>query len=235
MSKTIAIMQPYFLPYIGYWQLMNTVDQFVVYDNVQYTKKGWINRNRFLLNGKTETFTLPLKKDSDYLNISERYLSDNYNESFRKLLRKIEMAYMKAPYFREGFELLESCLMFDDKNLFKFIYHSIETIKNYLELDTELVVSSSVDIDHELRSVAKVKAICKALNADAYINPHGGKSLYQIEDFAAQAISLKFLKSREFEYEQFQSIHIPWLSIIDLIMFCSKLEIQAKLTEFDYV
>ena len=60
-GRTLGIMQPYFLPYIGYWQLLSAVDQFVVYDNIKYTKKGWINRNRFLRDGTDAVFTIPLK------------------------------------------------------------------------------------------------------------------------------------------------------------------------------
>lgn len=235
MTKTIAIMQPYFLPYIGYWQLMNAVDQFVVYDNIQFTKKGWINRNRFLQNGKPETFTLPLKKDSDYLDVADRYLSNNYDEHAQKLLRKFESAYVKAPNFSEGFKLLEQCLLYEDRNLFNFIYHSIETVKNYLELDTQLVVSSTLDIDHGLRSAEKVKAICSFIDANVYVNPQGGMELYNKDDFEAEGISLKFLHSHEIEYDQNQITHSPWLSIIDLIMFCNRSEIQAALTKFDYL
>src|SRR5690554_1369276 len=94
----IAIMQPYFLPYLGYWQLMNCVEKFVVYDDVQFTKKGWIHRNRYLNNGKDQVFTLPLKKDSDYLDVVDRSVSDSWEVEKGKLKRKIEGAYKKAPH-----------------------------------------------------------------------------------------------------------------------------------------
>ncbi|AFJ01910.1 WbqC-like protein [Methylophaga frappieri] len=214
---------------------MNAVDQFVIYDNIQFTKKGWINRNRFLLNSQPQTFTLPLKKDSDYLDVSERYLSDIHDEHVKKLLRQFEAAYAKTPHFYEGVKLLRECLLFNDKNLFNFVYHSIKTVRDYLSIDTELVISSSLDIDHDLRSAEKVKAICHNLNADTYINPHGGVDLYDKDDFDAENLTLKFLKPQEIEYDQNQSGHTPWLSIIDLIMFCRKSEIQQKLSEFDYL
>jgi hypothetical protein len=99
----LAIMQPYIFPYIGYFQLINTVDKFVVYDNIQFTKKGWINRNRILINGKEEYITLPLKKDSDYLNIDQRVLSDVFKEQRNKILRKINESYKKAPGFKTAF------------------------------------------------------------------------------------------------------------------------------------
>src|SRR5690606_18130129 len=120
----LAIMQPYFCPYIGYFQLMNAVDKFVVYDNIQYTKKGWINRNRILMNGKDQLFSLPVKKDSDYLNINQRFLSDDFDGEKKKLLNKFKGAYNKAPYFKEIFPLLQEIINDDSNNLFDYIYHS---------------------------------------------------------------------------------------------------------------
>ena len=118
----LAIMQPYFLPYIGYWQLLNIADKFIVYDNIQYTKKGWINRNNILLNNKSFLFSLPLKKDKDYLNINERRLSDISTSSTIKTLRQIKNAYKKAPYFYAAFPVVEKIFNNKAENLFKYIY-----------------------------------------------------------------------------------------------------------------
>ena len=76
----LGIMQPYFLPYIGYFQLIKSVDKFVVYDNIQYIKNGWINRNRLLQNSKDQYFTLPIKNDSNFLDINDRYISKNFDK-----------------------------------------------------------------------------------------------------------------------------------------------------------
>ncbi len=81
----LAIMQPYFFPYIGYFQLINTVDEFVVYDNIEFTKKGWINRNRILVNGKDEYITLPIKKDSDFLHVKDRFLAETWSKDSAKM------------------------------------------------------------------------------------------------------------------------------------------------------
>ena len=110
----LGIMQPYFFPYIGYFQLINSVDTFVIYDNIQFTKKGWIHRNRFLQNGKDTMFTLPIKKDSDYLDIDQRFLSENFGPECDKLLRKIEGAYKKAPYFNDVFPIVKSIFTFNE-------------------------------------------------------------------------------------------------------------------------
>src|SRR6267378_6743344 len=104
----LAVMQAYFFPYIGYFQLIAAVDLFIVYDNIKYTKKGWISRNRMLQNGKDVTFSLPLKSDSDYLNVCERELASNFNRD--KLLNEIKGAYARAPYFSKTFSLLEQIM-----------------------------------------------------------------------------------------------------------------------------
>lgn len=227
MSKTIAIMQPYFFPYIGYWQLMRAVDQFVVYDNIQYTKKGWINRNRYLRNGKAEIFSLPLKKDSSLLDVKERYLSDAFEQEANKLLRQIEGAYKKAPNFEEGFELFEKCMQYEDKNLFNFIYHAIIQVKDYLDIKTEIIVSSTINCDHSLQAEQRVKAICHAMGANKYINPIGGLELYSKEDFQVDRIDLLFHKANPMGYKQFGEAFEPWLSIVDVIMFNNKQDING--------
>ena len=110
MDKKVAIMQPYFLPYMGYFHLLNSVDEFVIYDNIQYTKKGWINRNRILVNGKDKLISLPLKKDSDYLNVIDRKLSDNWNVEKVKLLNLIKSSYKKSPQYSIIFPIIEKCI-----------------------------------------------------------------------------------------------------------------------------
>src|ERR1700749_4655397 len=113
-------MQPYLFPYIGYYQLINAVDEFVVYDNIEFTKKGWINRNRILVNGGDAYITLPLKKDSDYLHVCQRYLADTWPAERKKMLNRITESYRKSPFFELAFPVLEQCVMFDDHNLFNF-------------------------------------------------------------------------------------------------------------------
>src|SRR6188768_4511537 len=111
---SIAIMQPYLFPYIGYFQLMAAVDEFVVYDNIEFTKKGWINRNRILVNGKDTFITLPLKKGSDYLNVNDRYLADSWLTDRTKLMNKVTEAYRKAPQFNLAYPVIKKCIFFED-------------------------------------------------------------------------------------------------------------------------
>lgn len=215
--KTVAIMQPYFFPYIGYFQLVAAVDTFVVYDNIKYTKKGWINRNRLLQNGKDVMFSLPLKSGSDSLDVCERELAAEFNRG--KLLNQIRGAYQRAPFFGQVFPLIEQIVNCEEGNLFRYLHHSIVKICEYLGLATEIRISSGIAIDHDLKGKDKVLAICAALGANRYVNAIGGVELYSKEEFGACGIELNFIKSRPFVYEQFGNEFVPWLSIIDVMMF----------------
>lgn len=231
----VGIMQPYFFPYIGYYQLMNAVDTFVIYDNIEYTKKGWINRNRILVSGNDAYITLPLKKDSDFLSIRERYLADDWSSERRKMLNRIVESYRKAPFFNSVFPLIEQCIMFPDTQLFNFIQNSLELIRSYLGIISPLLVSSSLDVDHNLKSTQKVIAVCKNLNANTYINPIGGVELYSKDDFENAGVELKFLKTDPIVYPQYNYKFIPNLSLIDVLMFNSKSNIDQHVHSFKLV
>ncbi|WP_309640375.1 WbqC family protein [Flavobacterium sp.] len=230
----VAIMQPYWFPYIGYFQLIHAVDTFVIYDNIEYTKKGWINRNRILVNGEAAFLSVPLKKDSDFLNVDQRYLSETYSKDKMKLLSKIKESYQKAPQFQTVFPLVESILNRNEGNLFDFIHHSIQVICGYLDIKTNIVVSSTISIDHNLKAQDKVIAIAKNLSATQYINAIGGVELYSKETFEAHNLQLHFIKSNVIEYQQFDNDFIPWLSVIDVMMFNSKEKIQELLSNVTF-
>lgn len=215
----VAIMQPYFFPYIGYFQLIAAVDVFIVYDNIKYTKKGWISRNRILQNGRDMMLSLPLKSDSDYLDVYQRELAADFNRD--KLLNQIKCAYLRAPYFAQTFPLVEQIVRYEDTNLFSFLHYSIVKICEHLGVTTEIRVSSSIAIDHELKSQDKVLALCEAVGATIYVNAIGGMELYSKETFMEKGIKLKFIQSLPFEYTQFGDAFVPWLSIIDVMMFNS--------------
>lgn len=231
--KKVVIMQPYFLPYIGYWQLMFGADVFVVYDNVEFTKKGWINRNRCLLNGRAEVFSIPVKKDSDYLSIVERQVAGTFAKEKGKLIRKLEASYCNAPFFDEGIELFISCMEQTGENLFDIIYQSIVNVKNKLQIETELVVSSSLQLEEGLRGQDRVIAICKSIGATHYINPIGGKDIYDKKAFNSEDISLSFQRVKSYTYKQFSEDFIPHLSIIDVVMFNGTKGAASLLTEME--
>jgi len=225
-------MQPYFFPYIGYFQLINSVDEFVIYDNIQYSKKGWINRNRILVNQKDEYISIPLKKDSDYLNVNQRFLADTWLVERKKILNKIVESYRKAPQFEPAYALIEKCLMIDETNLFDFIHHSLKYTLQYISISSNIIVSSTIDIDHQLKSEEKVLAICKAKNTFTYINPIGGIELYSKERFKLNGINLQFQKSNPINYSQYKNEFVPCLSILDVLMFNTKEEVKIFLNDY---
>lgn len=212
-----AIMQPYFLPYIGYFQLINAVDLFIVYDNIKYTKKGWINRNRLLLGGSAATFSIPLKKDSDSLDIRERELATDFNRA--RLFNQFREAYRKAPYCSSTLALLEDVLMDKEANLFDFLHGSIVKVCKHLGIGTRIIVSSTLDIDHSLQSQDKVIELCNAVGTSVYINPTGGRLLYSSDAFSNRGMDLKFIDSTPVSYPQLGNEFVPWLSIVDVMMF----------------
>jgi hypothetical protein len=213
----LAIMQPYFFPYIGYFQLIAAADAFVVYDNIKYTKRGWINRNRLLRNDEAVTFSIPLQKDSDFLDVRERHLAREFDRA--KLLNTIRGAYECAPFFPSTMLLIQEVLEYGETNLFRFLRHSIVRTCGHLGIDTKIVTSSDVPIDHGLKGQERVIALCHAFGATTYLNPIGGSELYSERDFAQKGIELRFLMAKALEYKQFGHAFVPWLSIIDVMMF----------------
>jgi hypothetical protein len=227
----LGIMQPYFFPYIGYWQLLNYVDTYVVYDDVNYIKGGWINRNFILANGNKTLLTLQLKKASPNKLINEIEIGDNFN----KKLKTISQAYSKAPFFDSIFPIIESLFMSSESNLAFFLFESIKKISEYLEIKTSILLSSSLQKDDSLSGQDKIVNICQKLEADTYVNAIGGQDLYSKNIFLENNIKLDFLKSNSIEYPQFNNEFIANLSMIDVLMFNSPSQIKEYLSRFELV
>ena len=232
--KTVGIMQPYFLPYLGYFHLIEAVDVFVIYDDIQYTKKGWINRNRLLFNKNIEYVTLPLTRASDFLSVKERMISPVWIQKKNKYLRKIEESYRKRKNFNKGMDLCEEIFNFDDLNLFNYIYHSLKKICKELGISTEIIKSSSLGSLNSARGKEKVIAICNNISGKKYLNAIGGINLYRKDDFNSAGIDLKFVKSYHSPYQQHTKDFIPGLSIIDIIFSISeKEELHRQIKNFE--
>ncbi len=229
--RSLAVMQPYFLPYIGYFQLINSVDTFVLYDDIQYTKKGWINRNRFLLNGVSTYVTLPLRKDSDFLEVRERFISDDFAP--QKILNVYDAAYRRANYYDETREVLVDVLNFEERNLFKFIYNAITLVCVHLQIHTPIVLSSSLCPQGEAKGVNRVLQYCYHCGSSVYINPPGGRELYCATDFMNRGVSLRFLVPSLSPYMQNIDSFVPALSIIDSLAHCGQLA-TAAVVQTDY-
>lgn len=228
--KSVGIMQAYFMPYIGYFQLIHAVDEFVIYDNIQYTKKGWINRNRILQGNKDKYITLPLKKDSDFLDIRERVLADSFKRE--KMMKQIETTYHKAPYYPVISEWLRDIICYEEDNLFQYIFHSVKEVCQYLDITTPILISSQMKYDNNLKGQDKVIAICKERNCERYINAIGGMELYHSGAFAKEGMELRFIQTVLQEYPQFKNQFVPGLSIIDVLMFNSKEQVKQMLLNY---
>lgn len=215
--KRVAIMQPYFLPYIGYFQLVAAADEFIVYDDIQYTKKGWINRNRYLCEGRDRLFTLPVQQGPSLADVRERSLAAGFDRP--ALLNRLREAYRQAPHFDETFPLVESVVRRGEGNLFAYIFGSIRDVCGHLGLATRLTVSSTLGVDRALAGAGRVIALCRRAGADTYINPIGGRELYAAAEFARHGIALRFLRSGDVRYPQFGAGFVPALSIVDVLMF----------------
>jgi len=231
LGSSIAIMQPYFLPYLGYWQLMNRVDKFVIYNDIQFSKSGWVHRNKYLDGTNERMFTLPLRKDSDFLDIGKRELSSTWGEEKLKIRRKLESSYRNAPYFTQGMDVFDECLSFHDKNLFEFVSNSIRVVAKQLDLETELLISSEVGDTKNLRGQDRVISLCRRLGAKKYINPIGGLRLYDHDEFEKEGIELKFNSGKTSSYDQMGKQFVPNLSILDSLMFSGTERVKLYLRE----
>ena len=224
-------MQPYLFPYIGYFQLIAAADRFVIYDTVKYTKKGWINRNRFLRDGEPITFTLPIARGADDLDIGERQVAEDFAPS--KLCSQIAQAYRRAPFLAETMPLIDAVLHYRADTLFLHLREGLTRTCAHLGIETPILTASTLEGLTELRRQERVIDICTRLSATTYVNPIGGTALYDPEAFAARGIALRFLKARPQDYRQFDKPFVPWLSIIDVLMFNGRDGTRARLPVYD--
>jgi len=227
--KKVGIMQPYFVPYIGYWQLINAVDVYVVFDDVNYIKRGWINRNRILVGKEPQYINLQMSAVSQNKFINEIELL-NDNEYVEKLFRTVELNYKKAPFFRETMDLLTKIFSSKESNLARFLFEQISIICSYLDIETKLIMSSQMEKNNDLKGEEKILDICQRLGAEEYYNAIGGQQLYSKENFDKKDITLKFLETERIEYKQFGTSFFENLSIIDVIMFNDVGQIKKMLT-----
>lgn len=230
----IGIMQPYFFPYLGYWQLIKAVDKYVIYDDVNFIKNGWINRNNILLGGKKHLLTLPLEGASSYIPINETKITSN-DKLKGKLVKTIELAYKKAPYFDHVFPIVCGTILHKSNNIAHALTYSIREICRYLNIETDIIVSSELRKDDTLAAQDKVIHICHLLEGTRYFNAIGGQELYSKEAFQKNHLELYLIKMKEVEYVQFGNDFIPSLSIMDVLMFNSPHDTAAMLEEYELI
>ncbi|RAI12644.1 MAG: hypothetical protein DKM23_03675 [Candidatus Melainabacteria bacterium] len=227
-------MQPYFFPYLGYYQMLSAVDKFVLLDDVNFIMRGYINRNSILLNGQAHKFSIPLEKPSQNKLINETKLNFLTKDK-ENFLKTITMAYKKAPFFNDFYPVLENIVNNDENDLTKYLKYSFEKIKDYLQIDTEILLSSKIEKDNSLRAQDRIIEINKQLASTQYINAIGGQELYNKADFTKNNIQLNFIKMSNIEYKQFNNEFVPNLSMIDVLMFNSKEKIKELLKQYELV
>ena len=224
----IAIMQPYLFPYIGYWQLVNAAEKFIIFDDVNYINKGYINRNNILVKDTSYQFTLELVGASQNKLINEIKIGKNSD----KILKTIELNYKRSPYFKNVFPLLEDIFSQKEENLAKFIGYSLKKISCYLEINTEFLYSSDIEKNNNLKNQLKILDICTKLNTKKYINLIGGRKLYNKKEFLSKNIQLRFIDPGITKYKQFGNKFIKFLSIIDVIMFNNISELKKIVNNY---
>ncbi|WP_083336797.1 WbqC family protein [Polaromonas sp. JS666] len=215
--RSLAIMQPYFFPYLGYWQLISAVDKFVIYDDVNYIKSGWINRNRILVNAEPTYITVPLERASPYKTIAETNV-DGSGRWRGKLAKMVALSYGRAPFFSEVFPSIENLIRHETPSLSAYLAHQISTLAGLLDIDTEFALSSASYDNRHLSGQDRVLDICETEEAGTYVNAIGGKAIYDPAAFARRGIDLRFISTSSFDYSQAAPKFVPHLSIIDLLM-----------------
>lgn len=233
----LAIMQPYLFPYIGYFQLINYVDKWIVFDDTQYISKGWVNRNRILhpdIQKEWQYFTIPLKKHSRDSRIKD--ISINEQIDWRQeLLGKLSSYKRKAPHYSETMEFVYECIEYKNESLSEWLIHSLKTTCEYLQIVFDYSVFSPDDINTEKVRHAGQWAleIADAVGAKEYINPHGGYSIFIEDEFIERGIELRFLKPGLTPYVQRRGCFTSGLSIIDIMMWNDRGTIHEMLSDFD--
>ena len=227
----IGIMQPYFFPYIGYWQLMYAVDEYLIVDDVNYMKNGYINRNRILVNGEPFNFGFPVRKASQNKLICEHETGID-EATVEKLLATLKSSYAKAPNFDDVYahvkEVLEFGLKEEGRNRLTAKKLGIKTPIYRTSID--------VPLDGEYRRENLVLAYCRKRNADEYINAIGGTKLYFQNFFRENGVGLKFIHTNEdISYKQNREVFVPNLSIIDVMMYCSPEQIEELLGAYTLI
>ena len=232
----IAIMQPYLFPYFSYYQLINVVDKFVVYDDVNFIKQGWINRNNILVNKKPYLFTVPIKNQNSFSKINATMINEKaYFLWVNKFLKTIEQNYSKAPFYNEVLPLLKNIFQKEDEFISSIAVKSLKLVSEFIGINTVFEDSSVIYGNQHLTSQNRVLDICVKENANYYFNPIGGIDLYSKKDFSEKGIFLNFIKSKKFEYIQFNEKFVPNLSIIDILMFNNVSNIKNNLNNYEVI
>ncbi|OOG88423.1 hypothetical protein B0E42_04915 [Pseudomonas sp. A25(2017)] len=217
-QRRIALMQPYLLPYLGYFQLIAAVDCFVIYDNVQFIKNGWIERNRYLLGQEPKWFRVSLTKGSHTDQITEKRIAETFDPG--DILNKLSFAYRRAPHAPRMLAWLEALLVEPASSIAELNERILRACCSLIGLQTPIIRSSDLSICTDSRAQDRVLEVVQACAGTRYLNPFNGAHLYQAEAFQQAGISLELLKATLPDYRQGngEQPFVPGLSILDALM-----------------
>lgn len=227
----LGLMQPYLFPYLGYFQLINAVDEYYLISSFQYIQQGYINRNQLRISPKSlegQMFSFQVTKADRHCMIKERVYKDLEKDK-QALMSRIERNYKKAPNYEQVHQLLKELFCITDANVARFNFETIKGVANYMGINTKICMLEDEVTDEvfwekffSLDKEERVIYICNYLKGDAYINAIGGTELYHRDTFKSHGIDLSFCKMAEDE-------EIPRLSIIDILMYYTKEQYQELL------
>lgn len=233
----LGIMQPYFMPYLGYFSLIKQVDHFILFDTPQFIRHGWIERNKVLkLNGEPFYIKVPLVKHKR----TEPIINININNSMAwqdKLFAQLTHYKKQAPFYKNTIELLKSILEYKTDSITKLNEFALFKINAYLGINTTITVCSEMDLDipKTLEPDEYALHICKALGANSYINPIGGRTFFNTKKYTSAQVEIKFLEQLPTPYQQFTNKFVPFLSIVDVMMFNSRADINSMMDDIKFV
>jgi len=235
MKNRISVMQPYVFPYLGYFHLIEASDLFVFYDDVNFIKRGWINRNRILLNGKDFLFTIPIEKVSQNKLIKDT--KPIIDEKWKRIFFKnLEFAYKKAPYYKKVIAIIESTFNMDYIDITDLCVNSIDVVYSYLGKKLNYVKSSRLAPEtKDMEKADRLIAVTKKAGYVKYVNAVGGQTLYNKTNFKEKGVELYFVKSNLREYKQFRSEFVKGLSIIDILMLNDKNTVKEYLNDYELI
>ena len=234
--RTLAVMQPYLFPYIGYFNLLSCCSEFILYDDVNYIKQGWINRNRILSANGEITFSVPLSNQSSNSLINEVKVL-NFERFKKKFEIKIEQCYAKSKYFESGMIYVDEVLGSNFSSIGELASNSIKVAVKKLGINCVLY-NSSKDFPNT-KGMGRSQRLISMANdtrCSSYVNTMSGSFLYNRECFLNHGVELKFLKPKILPYKQFNSKEfVAGLSVIDMMMNLSVDEIRAHLNSYELV
>tara|TARA_Y100001937_G_scaffold39282_1_gene55882 strand:- start:1213 stop:1911 length:699 start_codon:yes stop_codon:yes gene_type:complete len=226
-QTSVAIMQPYIFPYIGQLNLIQAVDKFVFFDDVNFVTKGFIHKNTILINEQIHTFIIPIKNKSQNTLIKDTVILDIQKFKYNFFI-KLERAYKKSKFFTQGMEYVKTVLDFNSKYISDFAIYSITQFFNFLDINKDFYKSSTLSPESRGLKPAsdRLIKITKMLDSNYYINGPGGFTygLYDKDHFTKNKVKLNFLQPNVVKGQE--------LSIIHLMMHNSKEQLLEKLNDY---